>query len=232
MEGWWLDERAHAGEEHLDAAYVASYDRKANYDPAGDVAALQRHGLDANSSVVDLGAGTGTFTTAVASVCRHVLAVDVSPVMVAAIRARVHADGLDNASVEHSGFLSYEHAGEPVDFVFTRNALHHLPDFWKAIALDRIRAILRPGGILHVRDLVFDFEPAEAADRIRTWMAGAVADPALGYTASEFATHVREEDSTYSWLFEVMLARAGFEILERDIRGSVYATYTCRQAPR
>ena len=33
----------------------------------------------------------------------------------------------------------YEHGGPPADFVFTRNALHQVPDFWKAIALDRIR---------------------------------------------------------------------------------------------
>jgi hypothetical protein len=32
--------------------------------------------------------------------------------------------------------------------VFTRNALHQLPDFWKAIALDRIVSFLRPNGTL------------------------------------------------------------------------------------
>jgi len=29
---WWIDERAHAGAEHLDERYVLGYDRKAGYD--------------------------------------------------------------------------------------------------------------------------------------------------------------------------------------------------------
>ncbi len=28
-------------------------------------------------------------------------------------------------------FLSCEHSGPPADAVFTRNAVHQLPDFWK-----------------------------------------------------------------------------------------------------
>jgi|ERR1039457_15691 trans-aconitate methyltransferase len=60
-------------------------------------------------------------------------------------------------------FLSCQHAGPPADFVFTRNALHQLPDSWKAIALDRVAGMLRPGGVLRVEDLIYDFQPSEAA---------------------------------------------------------------------
>ena len=57
----------------------------------------------------------------------------------------------------------------------------------------------------------------------------AVSDPASGYTADELATHVRTEFSTFSWLFEPMLERAGFAILERrSVRGA-YGAYTCRR---
>ena len=38
--GWWLDELAHAGAEHLEPDYVAGYEAKAGYDPAPDVEAL------------------------------------------------------------------------------------------------------------------------------------------------------------------------------------------------
>ena len=65
-----------------------------------------------------------------------VTAVDVSPAMVATLRQRAAAEGLTNLVAVQAGFLTYEHAGPPVDGVFTRNALHHLPDFWKAVALD------------------------------------------------------------------------------------------------
>lgn len=230
VESWWLDERAHAGEEHLNAPYVAAYDRKAGFDATEDIEALKLQGLGGESIVLDLGAGTGTFAIAAARVCRRVVAVDVSPAMIEALRTRVEAAGLHNVTVVNAGFLSYEHHGEPADVIFTRNALHQIPDFWKAIALDRMASFLRPGGVLRLRDLVYDFDPAEADERIETWMADAVAEPSVGWTADELAHHVRSEFSTYRWLLEVMLDRAGFDIVDRAYRRSVYGTYTCRRS--
>jgi SAM-dependent methyltransferase len=226
---WWLDEGAHAGHEHLDPTYVAGYEAKAGYDPAEDIDVLRRHGLSSQSVVVDLGAGTGRFSVEVAPLCGQVVAVDVSPAMVDVLRGRVHAAGPDNVTVVQAGFLSYEHRGGPVDFVFTRNALHQIPDFWKGIALDRIRTLLRPDGILRLRDLVFDFEPADADEWIPAWMAGAVDDPAKGWTADELAEHVRLEYSSYSWLFEPMLERTGFRILDREYVRNAYGAFTCRR---
>ena len=53
---------AHAGPEHLDAAFIAGFDRKQGYpDAAADIAAFTAHGLGARSVVVDLGTGTGQF---------------------------------------------------------------------------------------------------------------------------------------------------------------------------
>jgi len=229
MKPWWLDERSHAGAEHLDERYVSGYDRKAGFDPTEDLDVLQRHGLASDSVVVDLGAGTGGFALAVAGLCRHVVAVDVSPAMTAAIRGRVTELGLDNVSVVDGRLLSYEHHGQPADVIFTRNALHQLPDFWKAIALDRMASMLRPGGILRLRDLVYDFAPAEADVRIEAWMSGAVTDPALGWTADELAEHVRGEFSTYSWVLEGMLDKTSFDIVDRTFRRSAYGTYTCKR---
>ena len=60
-------------------------------------------------------------------------------------------------------FLSYQHAGPPADFVLPVTHLHQLPDSWKAIALDRVAGMLRPGGVLRVEDLIYDFQPSEAA---------------------------------------------------------------------
>lgn len=227
MPDWILDEGLHAGPEHLDPDYVAIYERKAGFDPAEDLDVLRRHGLGAESVLIDMGAGTGAFAAAAAPLCRKVIAVDVSPAMTAALRSRVQAESLENVTVVDAGFLSYEHDGEPADFVFTRNALHQIPDFWKGIALQRLAALLRPGGVLRLRDLVFDFEPSDAAANIDEWLAGAVADTTLGFTADEFTTHLRTEFSTYGWLLEAMLERVGFTIVGRHYRRSVYGTYTC-----
>ncbi|HKA96713.1 MAG TPA: hypothetical protein VKD66_10650, partial [Streptosporangiaceae bacterium] len=58
---WMIDEVAYAGPEHLDAAFVAGFDRKQGYpDPAEDLAALREHGIGTAATLVDLGAGTGT----------------------------------------------------------------------------------------------------------------------------------------------------------------------------
>jgi ubiquinone/menaquinone biosynthesis C-methylase UbiE len=232
MREWWLDELAHAGAEHLDAAYVAGYERKAGYDPAEDVESFIGHGLGSESTLIDLGAGTGVFALAAARIAGRVIAVDVSPAMIGVLQHRVEDARATNMTVVRGGFLSYEHDGPLADFVFTRNALHQVPDFWKGIALQRTAAILRPGGILRVRDLIYDFEPSDADERIEAWLAGAVDDPAIGWTASELAEHVRIEFSTYGWLFEEMLRHAGFEIVERSFRRSAYGTYVCRRMGR
>ncbi len=105
--------------------------------------------------------------------------------------------------------LTYEHEGDPPQLVHSRNALHHLPDFWKGVALSRIQALLAPGGVLVLRDLVYDFEPADADRRIEEWLDGAAPTPAEGWTRAELESHVRDEHSTFAWLLEALLEHAG-----------------------
>jgi SAM-dependent methyltransferase len=239
---WTLDELAHAGPEHLDAGFIAGYDRKQGYPrPDDDIAALEAHGLGAESAIVDLGAGTGQFTLAAARRFGHVTAVDVSPAMLAALREKAAVMGEVAGRTEdpgraaaplapidfvRGGFLSFCPAS-PVDGVHTRNALHQVPDFWKAVALARIAAMLVPGGVLRLRDLVYDFRPQEAEAVFGGWFAGASTDPAAGYTAADYAEHIRTEHSTFRWLLEPMLAAAGFEIADVAYERRLYGAYTC-----
>ena len=223
-----LPEIALAGPEHLDPDYVAHYDRKAAFDPGDDVRELCARGLDGRGTVIDLGAGTGTFAVAAAAVCARVVAVDVSAAMVEAARAKAAAHRAAGVECVQAGFLSYEHHGEPADAVYTRNALHHLPDFWKALALERAAAVLRPGGTLLLRDLVFSFDPDGAQRCLDAWLAAASDRPADGWTRAELETHLREEFSTFTWLLEPMLERAGFEIVSAEHGAfGVYARYVC-----
>jgi len=211
--------------------FVAGFDRKQGYpDPAGDLAALREHGIGAASTVVDLGAGTGRFALPAAAQVSRVVAVDVSPAMQAVLRERVARAGAANIECVQAGFLTYEHTGPPADAVFTRNALHQLPDFWKALALERIARVLRPGGVLRLHDLIFDFQPAEAEAVLDAWLEDAAEDPSLGYTRDDFAQHLRTEFSTFRWLFEPMLAAAGFTIVTTGFDGQVYGAYTCVKA--
>ena len=228
---WYLDEFAHAGPEHLDGAYVAGYDRKAGTDWADEIAQLRDLGLDQAGTLVDLGAGTGALAVAAAPLCRRVVAVDVSPAMLAVLRENIERLGLRNVDCVRSGLLTYEHQGEPADFVYSRNALHHVPDFWKAVALVRVAAMLRPGGVLRLRDLVYSCEPGEADRTVEAWLAGAADRPEAGWTRAELEVHLREEYSTFSWLLEPMLERAGFEIRGAEYSASqIYAAYVSVKA--
>lgn len=228
---WLFDELSHAGIEHLDAAYVAAYERKAGYDPAEEVARLRKLGLDQTSTLVDLGAGTGALGLAAAPFCRRVVAVDISAPMLAALDALVKQRRIANLECIRAGFLTYVHRGEPADFVCSRHALHHLPDFWKAIALARVAAILRPGGVFHLRDLTYSFHPLQTDRVIEAWLGGASKRPDVGWTRTELEAHVRDEHSTFTWLLEPMLERVGLKIQERELSDSqIYATYVCRKA--
>ena len=131
---------------------------------------------------------------------------------------RREAHGLDGAS----GVLDLAAVG-----VYTRNALHQLPDFWKAVALDRIARSMRPGGVLRLRDLIYDFAPAEAAGVFQGWFDHAASDPADGYTSTDYSEHIRTEFSTFRWLLEPMLAATGFEIVTADFDRRLYGAYTC-----
>ena len=227
--GSWLpDELAHAGAEHLDPDFAEGYDRKqgsaAETAAVEDVEVLSAHGVGADATVVDLGAGTGRFAVSLAPRVRRVVAVDVSPAMLEVLRGR--AAGHGNIEVVEAGLLTYEHRGQPAAAVHSRNVLHQLPDVWKALALRRMFHMLRPGGVLRLRDLVYDFAPADADEVIEAWLDNAATDPASGYTREDLSAHVRGEHSTFSWLLEPMLEQAGFDIVEVS-SARTYGAYTC-----
>jgi hypothetical protein len=79
-----------------------------------------------------------------------------------------------------------------------------------------------------LRDLVYSFGPAEAAGVFGPWLRAAPARPESGWTRAELETHIREECSTFSWLLEPMLERAGFTIRDaQHAAGRVFSAYTC-----
>jgi ubiquinone/menaquinone biosynthesis C-methylase UbiE len=225
---WRIDELAFAGGEHLDPAFVEGFDRKQGRpDAAAEIDAFRAHGLDDTATIVDLAAGTGQFAIPAARHFARIIAVDISPAMLTFLDRTAAEQGLSNVDTVQAGFLSYVHHGPPVDGVHTRHGLHQLPDFWKAVALDRIAGLLRPGGVLRLRDLIYDFTPGQVEPVFEQWFAGAATDPALGYTAADYAEHIRTEHSTFRWLFEPMLEAAGFDIVSVEFEGRLFGSYTC-----
>lgn len=214
--GWLIDESRYAGRENLDAAHVARYDAKEDASAAGEVALLEGVGIARDSVVLEFGPGTGQFTVEIAQACARVIAVDISAPMLSRLQARIAGLDLRNVEVVRAGFLTYEHTGEPVDLIYSRFALHHLPDFWKAVALSRLRRMLRADGVLRLWDVVYDFAPAEAQERLEAWCATGGDAVESGWTRAELEEHVRDEHSTFTWLLEPMLVRSGFEITQAE----------------
>jgi ubiquinone/menaquinone biosynthesis C-methylase UbiE len=227
-QNWVFDELEHAGTEHVSTEQVALYDQKAQVDPARDLQRFEVYGLAEDATLVDLGAGTGIFALEAAKRCGRVVAVDVSPAMLEVMRQKAEKAKLDNVEVVRAGFLTYEHEGAPADFVYSRNALHHLPDFWKMQALLRIPRFLKAGGVLRLRDLAYSFDPQEARSRVEAWLAAAPETAVEGVPRHEIEAHVRHEYSTYTWILEGMLERVGSEIMETKYSDSgIFAAYTC-----
>ena len=76
------------------------------------------------------------------------------------------------------------------------------------------------------------FPPREQPDEasIDEWIRKVAKPKGEGWTAKDFESHVREEYSTYGWIIEGMLTRAGFEIVEVNYNEATYAEYLCVKA--
>lgn len=226
-----LDERASAGRENLDPDHVARYDHKEDADGPAEAALVRSLVSDDAPTILEFGPGTGQFALAAANLGGVVIAVDVSEAMLAHVAAKAEVAHLSNLRCVNAGFLTYEHEGSPVDVVYSRYALHHLGDFWKAIALTRIASVLRPGGILRLVDIVYSVDPDDAEVVIKRWMAHSSSHRVEeGWTQAELEEHVREEQSTFSWLLEPMIDRAGLVIEAADYSpDQMVARYVCRR---
>jgi cyclopropane fatty-acyl-phospholipid synthase-like methyltransferase len=226
---WQYDETLHPGVDYGDPAQVAVYDRRHRKfrDYRKDAEAVVRLlDLQPGHSVVDMGCGTGAFALHAAPLCRMVYAVDVSEAMLEYCRRQAAGLGVNNIVFCRAGYLTYEHAAEPADAAVSIGVLHHLPDFWKYIGLVRIRRLLKPGGKFHLFDIVFPGGRQDLRKPIEEWVEGMKTNVGPEF-AAEVETHVRQEYSTYDWILEGMLERAGFRIERVKQSGGFGTAYLC-----
>ena len=227
---WQFNEFKHCGVDYADPAVARGYDAQ-HEQFRGDMAAECDHLLDwlgvrPGEVVIDMGCGTGAFAVQADRRGAVVYAVDVSPAMLAVAEGKVRAAGVVNITFCHGGFLTYEHPGETADLVVSTSALHHLPDFWKLVGLQRIAGMLKEGGRLYLQDVVFSFaagEHAQVFDQKVTWFESQV----NGDFAREVAVTFSDEYGTYDWIMEGLLARAGFAIEQALYPDVMLARYLC-----
>jgi ubiquinone/menaquinone biosynthesis C-methylase UbiE len=225
---WIFPEFSPVGVDLASTEAVRRYDRNQGTDPERDNALLDRLGVGPGTRFVDLACGTGSLVVEAARRGADAHGVDVAEEMLALTRRRAAEAGVA-VSLHHAGFLSYEHAGPPADVVTTRSALHQLPDFWKQAALLRIAPYLRPGGLLYVWDLMFSFPPAEYAEQVQRMVDELGRPDGEGFTRADFEAHVREEFSTYTWILEGLVERAGFTVEESRFPRPTHGELVCRR---
>lgn len=225
---WQYDEMKFSGVDFSQMDEVAAYDNMhkkfRDYAKASEEI-IHRLSLKSDSTVIDLGCGTGAFALHAANRCRTIYAVDVSAAMLEYCRKQAEQKGLTNIVFCHSGLLSYEHGDELADAAVCVAVLHHLPDYWKQVALKRCCRMLKPGGRLFLFDIVFPSD-TDCLPEIDEWIkaARAMADARL---AQEAIIHVKNEFSTYDWIMEGMIRRSGLQIDTAEYCKGFQAIYLC-----
>ncbi|MBU0485328.1 MAG: class I SAM-dependent methyltransferase [Proteobacteria bacterium] len=187
-------------------------------------AVLDTLGIKKTDILIDFGAGTGTFAIQAALRGAVVYAVDVSPAMLDYAKTKARKAGVSNIEFCHSGFLDFKHTGPAADFITTTFVFHHLPDFWKGIALNRMNHMLKPGGQLFIHDIII--EEYQALENIAA-LIKKLATASGNFLRRDAEAHFREEFSTYDWVMDGLLSRSGFVIKSKRIENGVMGTYLC-----
>ena len=84
--------------------------------------------------------------------------------------------------------------------------------------------MLKAGGRFFLFDIVFPSEATDIEDRISAWVRSTALQSGHEL-AAEAEIHIREEYSTYDWIMEGLLERAGFEIERAEYGDGFQATY-------
>jgi ubiquinone/menaquinone biosynthesis C-methylase UbiE len=105
--------------------------------------------------ILDLGAGTGLVTLALAPHAESVTALDISAAMLERLQAHAATTGVTNIDVVAADMRSLPFEDETFDLVVSNYALHHLEDTGKEIAVSEARRVLTPTGRLVVCDMMF-----------------------------------------------------------------------------
>lgn len=96
--------------------------------------------------VLEVAAGTGLVTTAIAKSAETVIATDYAKSMVEMLGQRVKVGGLSNVTCEQADLYSLRFGPGEFDAVVAANVLHLVPDL--AGALAAFQRVLKPGGRL------------------------------------------------------------------------------------
>ena len=145
--------------------------RSHSWRTAENSAAFVLEHLRRGDALLDVGCGPGTITIDLA---RRVapgstVGIDLSPEVVESARASATESGVTSARFEVANVYALGFDDSTFDVAFAHQVLQHLTD--PVAALVELRRVLRPQGLLAVRDAdfsAFDWYPLD--DRLTRWM--------------------------------------------------------------
>jgi putative AdoMet-dependent methyltransferase len=229
MSNWQFAENEHCGVDYASMGIVEKYDSEhgkfRNYKQEAS-AIVDILKLSNESVIMDIGCGTAGITAELSKVVKKIFAIDPSAAMIQ--YAKQKHGNIDNIEFIVSGFLGLESFTGKVDAVISTAALHHLPDFWKMIALKNISDVLNRDGLFYLLDVVFCFDHNSYKEKIDPWIT-AFAEKVNESFIKEIETHIRDEHSTYDWILEEMIKRNRFEIVNKHTNDGMIVTYLCRK---
>ncbi len=227
--GWQYDEMKSCGAKFNSLMCARRYDKhhrkfRDYQKESREIIALLD--LDSQRTVMDMGCGTGAFAIHAARHFKKIIAVDISRVMLRYARKKAGRAKLDNVEFCQGGFLTYQHGAEPVDAVVSVLVLHHLPDFWKLVGLQRLGQMLKTGGKLYLFDVVYSFDIAHYKSSFKSFIES-MTDRTGPKMERALQEHFSQEYSTFGWIMEDLFEKAGFEIETADYKDDFFAAYVC-----
>lgn len=188
----------HAGRQYWER-HARDYDRSMRLlgGPLRRASELSAQAVRGAGRVLEVGAGTGLVTAALARSARQVIATDYAGAMVRLLADRVTRAGLANVACEQADVYALRFEPSGFDAVVATNLLHLLPDL--PAALVALRRVLKPQGLLIVptycheetataqllsRLLALTGFPGQRRFTLRSLQA-ALADSGLGVTHAE-----------------------------------------------
>lgn len=115
-------------------------------------AILDRVDVRASDRVLDVAAGSGLLSRAIAPRAREVVAVDITPAMLDNARQAAAREGIDNIRFVEGTAESLPFAADEFDLAVTRFSLHHIAEPQRAVR-EMVR-VVRKGGRIAIVDLL------------------------------------------------------------------------------